>query len=671
MRTSLSAAGLSTLILCDDSSGGWPCATQATDSTSPFFAPGLLDTVDIFAGHGNPSAALIAALAATGRGKPLWNGYLDNEGRSDLLGATMLAWAVSEAAVSGGCAAAVVWAATCSSYDGMPRYNQGLIRADQPWSGHYYVSPSVWALAHTSAFNLPGYMRLMDGSGVGVLAGSGSFVTRMNPTDGSFSIVISKGANHDYARTLGLKAEVVSFALRSRALAAAQSAGVAVGLPQGALHVFSSNFGGSPSGNASFARYLGTTALYRNGGAGDWLVSAFSGLDTIVTLTTSLSLFPEARPVTTPAPAAAVPRQFSADWTTGARAAGAPAPFLVDISGSFEFVEAPTPGLQQLAADVPLTRFQTDVAPHAILGDEQWTDVSLTARVWLPAQSDSAMIAVRASGFGAATDAGEHVLGMDQLPALWLCVNGSGDWALTSRLDASAVTLGKGRLPVPPALQQWHTLQLVARGPRAVARLDGTLLASVSVASSGAPLAGFVAIGARAFGHKPIFGGVSIDAMNSTCSAWPQEGHALVEEACSPGSAGQAWSFVPLGRGGVGQFVSDVNASLCLAANRSADAGFMGDSSARGTFVARCDAEEPRQQFLVETSIADGPLLMGPIQGPDRLTLNVKNDDATANSFICAYPWQGNSNAIWTLNSSGTIWNALYGTCITSCDAQT
>ena len=166
--------------------------------------------------------------------------------------------------------------------------------------------------------------------------------------------------------------------------------------------------------------------------------------------------------------------------------------------------------------------------------------------------------------------------------------------------------------------------------------------------------------------------------MDSTCSAWPQEGHALVEEACSPGSAGQAWSFVPLGRSGVGQFVSAVNASLCLAANRSADAGFMGDANARGVFVMLCDANEPRQIFSVEGTIADGSLLMGPIQSLDRLTLNIKNDDDTSNQAICAYTWQGNSNAIWLLQQQGgggdgsaLIYNPLYATCITACDPQT
>jgi hypothetical protein len=261
---------------------------------------------------------------------------------------------------------------------------------------------------------------------------------------------------------------------------------------------------------------------------------------------------------------------------------------------------------------------------------------------------------------------------MDALPGLWLAVNASGAWALKTRLDAGAVVLAGGTLPVPPAAQIWHTLRLVARGGRLVASLDGALLAAADVSAVAAPKSGFVSFGAPAFGQQPVFGGILVNAELSTCSAAPQEGHLLVEEACSPGAAGQSWALQPSGgAAGVGQLVSVANASLCIAANGTADAGFMGDPMARGVFVMLCDANEPRQIFSVESTIADGSVLMGPIQGIDRLTLNIKNDDDTSNQAICAYTWQANSNAIWTLQSNGLIYNPLYATCITACDMQT
>ena len=149
----------------------------------------------------------------------------------------------------------------CGAYDGMPEYNQGLVRADSPWSGAYYVTPALWAVAHTSAFSRPGWRQLIQNSGSGVLAGSGSYVTRQAADGSAFSIVISKGANHDYARTANLHPEVVTFALRGAPLAAAKAAGAAVGAPQGLVYVYVSSFGGSPSsGNASSSLELATVA---------------------------------------------------------------------------------------------------------------------------------------------------------------------------------------------------------------------------------------------------------------------------------------------------------------------------------------------------------------------------------------------------------------------------
>ena len=679
LKQALAGAGLSSVpqLACDDASGGWPCADQATNSASPNFVPALLDAVDIFTGHGDPSEAVRKALAGV---KPLWQTHVSDQGRSDLLGATMLSWEVSELALNYNCTGSIVWGALCATYDGMPEYNQGLVRADSPWSGAYYVTPALWAVAHTSAFSRPGWRQLLQNSGSGVLAGSGSYVTRQAADSSAFSIVISKGANHDYARTANLHPEVVTFALRGAPLTAAQVAGAAVGAPQGLVYVYVSSFGGSPSsGNASFVRYAGNSSLYQINGAGDWVFTVFSGLDTITTVTTVANAF--SRPVTTPAAPAAFPRKFEADWTAAAASgAGQQAPFVVDITGAHELVASPpAPGLQQVAPLVPLTRFQTDAAPHAVLGDEEWADVDVSLRAWLPGAADGALLGVRCSGFG--DGANNHISGMDQLPGLWLAVNASGAWELKTRLDAGAATVAAGSLPVAPAAQQWHTLRLVVRASRLVASFDGTLLAAANVSAVAAPKSGFVAFGAPAFGQQPIFGGIVVNAELSTCSAAPQEGHLLVEEACSPGAAGQSWQLVPSGSApGVGQLVSAANASLCIAANGTADAGFMGDANARGVFVMLCDANEPRQIFSVEGTIADGSLLMGPIQSLDRLTLNIKNDDDTSNQAICAYTWQGNSNAIWTLQQQGgggggdgsaLIYNPLYATCITACDPQT
>jgi hypothetical protein len=266
---------------------------------------------------------------------------------------------------------------------------------------------------------------------------------------------------------------------------------------------------------------------------------------------------------------------------------------------------------------------------------------------------------------------------MDFMPGLWLAVNASA-WQLMTRLDAAARVLASGAFPAPLPTQAWVELRLVARGTRLLARAGGQLLASVDVAASGAPRSGFVGIGAQRFGAMPIFGGLRAVAFNSTCSAAPQEGHLLVVEACQAEAAGQQWAFAADATGR-GQIASVANASLCVMMNGTADAGFMGDPSARGVFVALCNASEPRQVFLAEHVADDGPFrgaawALGPVQGPGGLTLNIRADDAADNEFLCGYPWQGSSNAWWSVNGADPshllpfLYAPYYGVCLTSCD---
>jgi hypothetical protein len=79
------------------------------------------------------------------------------------------------------------------------------------------------------------------------------------------------------------------------------------------------------------------------------------------------------------------------------------------------------------------------------------------------------------------------------------------------------------------------------------------------------PRNGYAAIGATAFGARPIFGGLVVRASATTCSAAPEEGHKLVEETCEADSGGQRWDVVPVGGDGTSMLRSAFNSSLCIA----------------------------------------------------------------------------------------------------------
>jgi galactosylceramidase len=55
--------------------------------------------------------------------------------------------------------------------------NDGLMMARTPWSGHYSVSPPIWAIAHTAQFARRGWTMLPVGGGSGTLPNGGTFVT--------------------------------------------------------------------------------------------------------------------------------------------------------------------------------------------------------------------------------------------------------------------------------------------------------------------------------------------------------------------------------------------------------------------------------------------------------------------------------------------------------------
>ena len=63
------------------------------------------------------------------------------------------------------------------------------MKANTPWSGHYEIWPTVWAMAHTAQFAQPGWQYL-DGA-CGLLKDGGSYVCLRSPdAGGDYSIII-------------------------------------------------------------------------------------------------------------------------------------------------------------------------------------------------------------------------------------------------------------------------------------------------------------------------------------------------------------------------------------------------------------------------------------------------------------------------------------------------
>ena len=639
LRVRLNSAGLSSVrINCGDGDvgGAWPCADAARLDAD------LSAAVGIVSGHGIPAAGPYTDL-----GKPTWWTHVSSNGRpADLLGATVMAGQLQNAAFAG-LNSVFVWGALCASYNGLPEHNNGLIRADSPWSGSYFVTPTFYAVAHTSLFAGPGWKTLAPGRGSGPLSRGGEYVMRYDGA-ATWSLVITKFTTSNEGNGL-IEPEYATFKLGP--LWASSTV----------AYVYATNFGSSASGNASFLVNTQNVSI----SPGDGIFSLWLDLNCLYTVTNAPAA-PLSALVPSP-PSTPFPSTYRDSFALAGRPAGSPVAFVVDINGAFELVSSPAEGLQQTAAAKPFTRYGTDTAPHAIVGNQQVTDVDVSVSVFFPSASDSAMLGVRCSGLHDTSNNG--VTGMDNLPGIWLSV-GASDFQVVNRLDAGAVVLRAGTLPIALDPATWTLLRLVVRGDRVVASVGTALVASFNVSRWSTPPAGFVGLGARAFGHQPIFRNLAMLAEASVCSARPAPNASVYIEACSAGTAGQSFSLMTEG-GGTYQIFSSA-ASLCLQADGSASADYRYPRMRR-VYLAVCDAASKLQQFSVEATVRDGLYSYGPIQASDGRVLAAYGDSDADDTEVAAFPWQGGSNAMYafvddgTLSGTGTLMNVVAGMCVSAC----
>lgn len=117
---------------------------------------------------------------------PLWSSE-DGPWRGDWDGAKRLARTINRNYVTGKFTKTEIWSPVTSYYDSLPLPSSGVMRANEPWSGHYEVQPATWAVAHTTQFAEPGW-RYVDSACV--LINGGSVVALESPRGEDCSIVI-------------------------------------------------------------------------------------------------------------------------------------------------------------------------------------------------------------------------------------------------------------------------------------------------------------------------------------------------------------------------------------------------------------------------------------------------------------------------------------------------
>jgi hypothetical protein len=129
---------------------------------------------------------------ARGLGKPVWaneDGPWSGRWAASAGQCAGLAEAYNRNYVIGKMTKTIVWSPITSYYDILPLPGSGLMKANQPWSGHYVVQPAIWITAHTTQFIEPGWKYLSD-SDHGLLPGGGSHVAAISPDGKSLSLVV-------------------------------------------------------------------------------------------------------------------------------------------------------------------------------------------------------------------------------------------------------------------------------------------------------------------------------------------------------------------------------------------------------------------------------------------------------------------------------------------------
>jgi hypothetical protein len=102
-------------------------------------------------------------------------------------GAVPWARALNRSYVDGRVTSSINWSTVWSAYAGLPFEGDGLMNANEPWSGSYVVGKSIWVTAHTTQFTRPGW-RFLDSASSRIPGGS--VVTVRDPANGDWSSVV-------------------------------------------------------------------------------------------------------------------------------------------------------------------------------------------------------------------------------------------------------------------------------------------------------------------------------------------------------------------------------------------------------------------------------------------------------------------------------------------------
>jgi hypothetical protein len=476
LRSTLNADGYSAVQIVGADSG-WNIASDIASNSTFASAVSIIGVhYPCQGGDGGNADTCPGNATATSTGKPLW---ASENGSQDLnSGAPALIRSITRGYVDAGLSAYINWPIVAAVYPNLPYSTDGLVLANQPWSGAYSVGESLWATAQVTQFTQPGWQFLNSGSGyLGGSESNGSYVSLKSTNGTDYSTIIE-----------------------TTTATAAQTVNVSVsgGLSTGTVHVWATDVNAPAAANT----FVQQTSITPSNGA--YSLTVQPGYIYTLTTTTGQGKGTAASPSQS---TLALPYSDSFDSDTVDQQPR----YLSQQQGAFE-VEACAGGrsgrcVQQQAAVQPI-EWDGNSNPYTIGGNLSWANYSVSADALIQ-QAGAVQLMGRVGtqhSFGPA-GINEYYLQVSNTGAWSIVRNNTGD-TLTTLASGTVAALGTGT---------WHHLALTFNGTAISAAIDGTTVGSVTDSTYHS---GMVGLGTSGY-QTDQFDNLSVTPVGSTTPTGP------------------------------------------------------------------------------------------------------------------------------------------------------
>ncbi|KAM3594242.1 uncharacterized protein V6R79_004709 [Siganus canaliculatus] len=430
--------------------------------------PELSRAVDVIGAHYPGTTTVPDALKTQ---KKLWSSE-DYSTFNNEVGGGCWARILNQNYVNGFITSTISWNLVASYYEKLPFGRDGLMTAEEPWSGNYVVESPIWITAHTTQFTQPKWKYLQT---VGKLAHGGSYVAL---TDGKGNLtVVIETMTHDHS--VCIRPPLLPFNVTSQN-ATFHLKGSFASINE--LQVWRSQFN-FKTGKPSFFEKLLPLKLV------DGSFTLNLAEDEVYTLTTITTGQKGSYP--DPPSSAPFPKVYKDDFDVRSPPFSE-APNFADQTGVFEYyINMTDPGphvftLRQVLTERPITWATDADQTISVIGDYQWENLTVTCDVFIEdVQTGGAFIAARVD------TGGQWVRGTK---GVFFWVFADGTYKVTNDLAGQTV-LSEGQSGTKAF--GWYTLSLTVQGQFASGQLNGYPLWKNAVVLT--PKSGWAAIGTHRF----------------------------------------------------------------------------------------------------------------------------------------------------------------------------